>query len=123
MENVNMRNVNNFEEKQQLKELLNLNRFSLKDALLDAKKLSGDRTNNLGIDNIENIVENEIQQLNVFDVMKDKKDYRRTEYLIELDIMINDEVYRIKNWFVFDRKLNVLEDSSIYYNELEEGII
>lgn len=117
-----MRYVKNENEKDMIKELINMNRFSLKDSLLDAECLTGNRINNLDIDKIEYIVENEIKTINLWGVQKEKRTNNRMDYLIEADIYLkNDEIYRIKNWFGYIKSKNLFEDSEILTYEQEEG--
>lgn len=109
-----MKNIKNCNEIDDIKEMINKNRFCLTNALLDAEKLTDDRINNLDIDLIEDIVTNQIDRVIINEAKKDKMSYRLTQYQLELDIWVNDELYRVTNWFTYDKKENTFEDSEVY---------
>lgn len=119
-----MVNVKNEKQKDKIKELININRFCLVNALLEAELLTGDRDNSLDIDTIENIVEHEIDIINLWEVKKEKRRYNRTDYFLQADIYLkNGDVYRIKNWFGYLKFKNIFEDSEILTQDQEEGVV
>lgn len=114
--------VRNQKELNIIRDLIDMNRFCLKDSLLDAEKMTNDRVNNLDIDQLENIVQNDIQVINIFEVKKDARNRNRVDYLVNADIYIKDDVYRIKNWFGHLKNKNMFEDSEILTEYMEECI-
>ena len=118
-----MRNVKNTIELNFILDSINNNRFCLKDALLDSTNITGNKINNLDINEIEYIVENEITAINLFDIKKESRNKNRIEYLIEGDIYINDNIYRVKNWFSYLKNKDIFEDSGTLSTYIEEGTI
>ena len=109
-----MKSIKNNLEILKIKEMINANRFCLTNALLDAEKLTGDKINTLDIDEIEHTVTNDINRIIIVSAFKDARTYRLLEYNLELDIWVKDEMYRITNWFTYDKKEKTFEDADVY---------
>lgn len=108
-----MKNIKSPQELAKIKEMIEQDKFCLANCLLDAEKLTNDKINNLDIDEIENIVINQIDRIIINEAQKDKFTYKLTQYKLELDIWIKDELYRITNWFTYDKKENTFQDAEV----------
>ena len=119
-----MKNVKNQNEIDKIKDLINMNRFCLKDTLLDGIKKTDNRINNLDIDKIEDIVENQIQLINIWKLQKEKRFYNRTDYLVKADIYLtNGDIYEVSNWFGYIKNKEIFEDSVILTYMYEENLL
>ena len=109
-----MKSIKNNLELLHIKEMMDNDRFCLTNALLDAEKATGDKINDLDIDGIENTVTNDIDYLIIVAASKDLRSYRLLEYKLDLEIWVKNELYRVTNWFTYDKKEKTFNDTEVY---------
>jgi len=81
---------------------------------MDAQKLTDNKINDLDLDTIEHVVLNDIDRIIITQAEKVKMSYKENRYKLDLDIWINNELYRASNWFTHNKKEDVFEDSEVY---------
>jgi len=106
--------IRNNLELEKIKALIHRDPFCLTCCLLDAQKLTDNKTNDLDIDELEYIVTHDIDRIIINQAEKLKKNYKENHYKLDLDIWIDNELYRTSNWFTHNKKDDIFEDSEVY---------
>jgi len=111
--------IKNNLELERIKSLITRDPFCLTYPLLDAQKLTDNRINDLDIDTLEHTVLHNIEHIIITQAEKVKMSYKENRYKLDLDIWINKELFRLTNWFVYNKKDDVFEDAEIYADNWE----
>ncbi|HEY8891054.1 MAG TPA: hypothetical protein VIM70_12445 [Clostridium sp.] len=106
--------VRNNLELDKIKSLIVRDPFCLTCCLPEAQKLTDNKINDLNLDTIEYIVNNKIERIIINQAEKIKMSYKENRYKLDLDIWINNELYRTLNWFTHNKKDDIFEDSEVY---------
>jgi len=106
--------IRNNLELERIKSLIHRDPFVLTYCLLDAQKLTDNKINDLDIDTLEHTVLNNIEHIIITQAEKVKMSYKENRYKLDLDIWINKELFRLTNWFVYNKKDDIFEDAEVY---------
>jgi hypothetical protein len=102
---MSLRKIININEIEFIKNKILENKFCLTPLLAD--------NDSIDMDELENMAFNfSANDINIISVFKDKRNYRRKDYLITLNI--NNLIYNKENWFTYDNYLHVFEDTEVY---------
>lgn len=100
-------NIKSTKELNNIKYLINKNRFCLTPLLSDIEILN--------TDNLENIATNlKNEDIKIISIEKEIRNYRIKHYKINLNIKINESNYNIVNWFIYDKYKNIFEDEEVF---------